>query len=436
MRGRAEAGAGVPDAPAGSDRRSRPAPAAAGRLVHRWRALPEAWRLALVCALALRAGAALFSLAAGGLLPGLEPVGVAPVPGTGFGGWQATAPAEQGAGLVGASLERFDALWYLAIARDGYPDPPGATVPPAAAFFPGFPLAVGVLARLLGGAWLLAANLVALAATVAGLAGLYRLVEEGSGDAGIARRSVIAATVFPASFFLVAPYTEALFVAASAWALVWARRGRFVPAAGAAAAAGLTRNVGLLLVVPLAWEAARRWRAGNSGGLRQAGEMLLGVAGAPLGLAAYLAYGLVRWGDALAPVSVQGGWERVLQAPWITATDAVRFGLSTPGSYATGYHTLDLLVALPVVVAAGWLLVRTPAPLAAYAALHVLVWLAYPFPSRPLMSTPRFALAVVPLFWAFGAWTRRRGAATVWWAVSGALLGVHLLLFVGWYYVF
>ena len=41
-----------------------------------------------------------------------------------------------------------------------------------------------------------------------------------------------------------------------------------------------------------------------------------------------------------------------------------------------------------------------------------------------------------PIFLALAAWTRRRHAETTWLATSGVLLGVHLVLFVGWYYVF
>jgi hypothetical protein len=93
-------------------------------------------------------------------------------------------------------------------------------------------------------------------------------------------------------------------------------------------------------------------------------------------------------------------------------------------------------VFLPVVAATVWLFVRGPRHLGVYAALHVLTWLATPFPQRPLMSTPRFALAVAPLALVFAAWTVRRGAETVWVACSAALLGVCTTLVVGWYFLF
>jgi hypothetical protein len=72
-----------------------------------------------------------------------------------------------------------------------------------------------------------------------------------------------------------------------------------------------------------------------------------------------------------------------------------------------------------------------------YAVASIVVPLTFIFSGRPLMSFPRFALTVFPVFWAFAVWTSR----TLWRhevfvAVSAALLGLMTLLFVNWYYVF
>jgi hypothetical protein len=405
-----------------------------------WGRLPVAWRRAVVAALVLRAGAAVLALVGGGLLPGLDPVAVAP--GEGFAGWTTAPPGAQGWGLVGAGLERFDALWYLAIAADGYP-PAVADVPPqAAAFLPAYPLLVAALAGLLGGALLLAANLVSLAATTAGFAGLHRLAELGirrdgaTPDPDLPRRTVVVAAVFPSAFFLVAPYTEGLFLAAAAWSLVWLLRRRWWPAAGTLALAGATRNVGVLLAVAALAEVVAATRTGGArDGARWAGRGAA-VLAAPAGLAAYLAYGAVRWGTWLAPVEVQTGWQRELRWPWETLVDAVRIGFADPGGYTIGYQGLDVLVVLPVLAVVAWLVARGRWSLALLAVAHVLVWLVYPFPPRPLMSTARFVLAVPPVFVAAAALLTTRGRETTWVAASAALLGVHLLLFTAWYYVF
>ncbi|MBW3618720.1 MAG: hypothetical protein KY461_00610 [Actinobacteria bacterium] len=387
-------------------------------------------------ALLLRAALAVLAVLAGGLLSGLDPVSVAAVPGTSFGGWVGIPAGDHGTGLVAAGLERFDALWYLAIAADGYPTGT-AGVPQAAAFYPGYPLAVGLLGRLLAGAYLLAANLVSVAATAAGLAGVHRLAALARPDAGPAlpRRALLLLAVFPTSFFLLAPYSEALFLAASTWALVAALERRWALATATAAVAGLTRNVGVLLVVPLAIEAWWAWRDGDRGPGGRAWA-LGAVAGAPVGAALWLAVGWRWWGVPFAPLQVQAGWQRELTWPWETLADGVRAGLASPGVYPGGYHAADLLVVLPVLAAVGWLLVRGPASLAWYSLAHALVWLVLPFPARPFMSVPRFALGVAPVFLAFAVWTRRGEVERTWVAVSAALLGVHALLYTTWYYVF
>ncbi|HEX9890348.1 MAG TPA: hypothetical protein VGA69_12765, partial [Nitriliruptorales bacterium] len=80
-------------------------------LAARWQRLPTAWRHAIVATLLLRVALGVLSLAFGGLLPGLTPVSVTAVPSADFAGWVGRSTGSQGIGLLGASLERFDALW-------------------------------------------------------------------------------------------------------------------------------------------------------------------------------------------------------------------------------------------------------------------------------------------------------------------------------------
>jgi hypothetical protein len=58
------------------------------------------------------------------------------------------------------------------------------------------------------------------------------------------------------------------------------------------------------------------------------------------------------------------------------------------------------------------------------------------FAGRPFMSMPRFALVVVPLFWALAALSRRFQVTGAVVAASAAGLGICALLFVNWYWIF
>lgn len=394
----------------------------------RWRTVRTAWRVGLVAALLLRVVAGLAAVVAGALIEARDPV---PVPGSGgFGGWDGAGAGEPGWALLAAGLERFDALWYLALATDGYPVGSGG-VPQAAAFFPGYPLAVAAADAVLPGGAMLAASLVSLAATAAAFAGIHRLVDAETGDRRLAQRAVVVWAVFPTSFFLVAPYATGLFLALSVWSLVALRAGRFPAAAVTGFAAGATRHVGALLVLPAAAEVLRRWRAGEP-----SVWSLVALASAPAGVAAYLGFAWARWGTPLAPLGAQASWQRERAWPWQTVLDAFRLAVDLAGTTVGGYYLLDLAVFVVVVAGVAWLGWRSPRGLALYSAAHVLVWLLAPFPGRPLLSTSRFALAVAPLAWAYAAWLDRDPVRSGWMAASGALFGLHLMAFVTWHFVF
>ena len=61
-------------------------------------------------------------------------------------------------------------------------------------------------------------------------------------------------TLFPSAFFLFAGYTEALFLALAIWCVVVARRGGWWQAGVLGLLASLTRQVGLLLIIPYLYE--------------------------------------------------------------------------------------------------------------------------------------------------------------------------------------
>ena len=134
--------------------------------------------------------------------------------------------------------------------------------------------------RLARGALLIAAYLISLAAFLAALVLLYRLVALELGRER-AEPAVLLLAVFPASLFFGAPYSESLFLLASVGAFYAARTGHWAWAGAAAGAAAATRSAGILLLLPLAlfwWRQARSERDPVD---------LAWLALAPLALAAY-----------------------------------------------------------------------------------------------------------------------------------------------------
>src|SRR5207245_11229821 len=130
----------------------------------------------------------------------------------------------------------------------------------ATAFFPLYPSLVRVTSLLppLGNV-ALAGIIVSSVAYVLAVTGLYRLVRQDFGRP-VARRTVLYISVFPAAFFLFAPFTESLFLALTVWAIYFGRQRTWDGVALCGAMAALTRIQGVLLVFPIAWLAILAWR--------------------------------------------------------------------------------------------------------------------------------------------------------------------------------
>lgn len=383
------------------------------------------WRGVRYCLLVfvgVRAVLTVVALVGTALLSAQDPVGPP--------GWEAF-PIEGGWHNLVTAWERFDALWFLRIADEGYMDGDGSAV-----FFPGYPLLIRGVSFLLGGRPLAAGLLVANLASAGALVALYFLTSGEWGER-VARRSVLYLAIFPTAFFFLAPYSESPFLLFALLSFWGARRGRWVVAGLAGAAAAATRNVGVLLALPLAVEGFQQWRAED----RARPLPLVGgiAAAAMVGLAigAYLLFWQVKAGDWLAPVTQQANWERQFVLPieslWLGTREAFRW----IGVYPGGYHLLDWLIVVPTLVAAGWVAFRARASYAIYTWSSLLVPLSFTFLPRPFLSMPRFLLVIFPLVWAPAVWAeRRRGVHEAVLIACSIGLGIMTVLFATWQFIF
>ncbi|MHB8393923.1 MAG: mannosyltransferase family protein [Candidatus Dormibacteria bacterium] len=205
------------------------------------------------------------------------------------------------------ALSRWDTVWYVKIATHGYP----ATVAPAWAYFPLYPVAMSVV-DVLDRAPLLSGLLIAFLGTAGFAYCLQRLAALEFGPEGAAWAPWLVLMSPFGSFFAFA-YTEGLFFALGAGSLLCARRGRFGWAGILAALATATRPTGLILVPALLVEA---WM--------QSGWSWDGLAPtlAWLGTVPLVGYMMVlattvRTGDPLAMLTAEGRFFHVHFAwPW------------------------------------------------------------------------------------------------------------------------
>lgn len=305
-------------------------------------------------------------------------------------------PPGAGGGWFLSAWVRYDATLYARLAADGYT----SNVPYREAFFPLLPWAVHLVTLPFGGPHdfpqYIGAIVVANAAYLVALVGLAALAGQlWPGDAGVAKRAMLYLTVFPAALFLFAGYSESLFLALAIWSVVAARRHVWWLAGALGLLAALTRQMGVLLALPFAYEYGRaigwRWRRIRT----DVCALALFPAG-PLIFSAWLWHAT---GDPLGWVHAQ-----ILVAshhpapPWVTVWDTAR-----PFAHDLRVHSWVIwrngsdvlcvaLVAVLIVLGAR----RIPLGDTAYTAVVWLLAVSYATPDWPLQSDARYMLAAFP----------------------------------------
>jgi Mannosyltransferase (PIG-V) len=320
--------------------------------------------------------------------------------------------------------DRWDAAWYLRIAEQGY-----RTGDASAAFYPGYPLAIRLVAPFTGGEALAAALLVSNLAFLAALVVLFALTTEEF-SRPIAQKTVLLLTFFPSSFFFLTPYSESLFLLFTVLSFRWARHNRWPGSGLAGAAAAATRSIGVVLSPALFAEALDQRREGRSLAPRAAWS-----AAVLLGPLLYAAYWAAR-GSATAPLDAQSFWYRKLTIPLVTVGKAIALGLRGLGSTRGLYWTADLLLTAAVIVplVVGWRRLR--GTYLVYVALGLLVPLAYPLPERPLLSMPRFEIVLFPAFWVIATYLEDRARSVAVIAIFAIGWAALAVAFMNWRFVF
>jgi hypothetical protein len=345
----------------------------------------------------------------------------------------------------------WDGGHYVALARDGYLQPPRYISP---AFFPMYPLLLRSFSELFGdhlskGALSQCGTLLSLVFLLLAFYFIYDMARQ-EGDERVAKGAILALAFFPTTFFLNATYTESLFLALSAGSL-WAVRVRqnLLLACVLAGLAAATRNVAVFLVVPLVYE----WI--KAGGLKEGRERWRGLylALAPSGLIIYMGFLWMRFGDPLFFYFAQKNWQREATGPLVTATRAWQTAvdglnsLREPGLWnhpsvgtladhverANCLYNLAFLIFAVVVLLAG--VRKLPFSLTVYGLLLVIVPALFGKPDNPLMGVPRYVLMAFPIFLVLGLLSKNKPLFGMWLILSTVLSLILCALFVSWRFV-
>ena len=396
-------------------------------------------------------------------------------------------PADAGREAVAAApwhiWQHWDALHYLAIAEKGYLPAhvhgQGLTSP---AFFPLYPLLINIVSLLTLGDTYIAALLISNLALFFACYQLYLLVQCDF-SVRIARGTVVALLAFPTAFFGLVPYAESLFLALAIASFRGIRQHHWLAAGVWGMLAALTRQAGLILVLPFVWECVLDGtrRARNSTEAYEKKERMVRSAKCreivrektrdlskkyfasfsshlassrvsviisatfrgisvpsvfrPLTFALLipcgtLLYGLWLWhavGDPLAFLHAQAAWGRHWAFPLGAIWDGARYALSLPGPYFTFRAWLDLLavVLMCAVAVVGWKYL--PMTYQWYAIPLYLIFLSQPESGWVLISQSRFMLELFPLFIVLGAIVMRRKAYLVLYLLGAGALQLGLM---------
>jgi hypothetical protein len=306
--------------------------------------------------------------------------------------YQGVEPISGGAAeLLLGVWQRFDTLWYLRIAAQGYAPHDGSTV-----YFPLYPMLIRLLGTLFFGNYLLAALVVSNLAFVGVLFCLYRLTERQFGVTG-ARRSALYLAIFPTAFFFLAAYTESLFLLLTLAAFLAAHEKRWWLAGTMGFLASLTRLQAIVLVVPLVYMYFRDRSSHPS----RLGPDMLGPIIIPLGAVLFVAYQYLMVGSAPLINTYQTQLYAQFVWPWDNIIGAVELILSPGGTFV---DVLNLCMAGVFLAMTVFSFRGLPREYGIYMAVTLCALMLRRTTLQPLVSMSRYVLVLFPAFMLWGQW--------------------------------
>ena len=250
---------------------------------------------------------------------------------------------------------RWDALWYSDIAALGYRWDGDWTQQQNVVFFPAFPLASRVVARLLGLHTIYAGWLISLAAFAGAMVLFGRLARTSVNDRDASDAAWLLAT-YPFAIYFSAPYSESLFLLAMCGLFLSVHEQRFGRAALWGLLAGLTRPNGWLLSLPLVvFALERRPRPSN---MRDWLRLAIAAVAPVTGMLLFTWFLHLRFGDGFAWLRGQTAWGREFRSLDSLAAERIsymrQYGVTgyltdfPTDALNTGAAMLALAVLIPV----------------------------------------------------------------------------------------
>lgn len=314
---------------------------------------------------------------------------------------------------------RWDTFHYLDIVEKGYATPKESVWPP---LYP----ALVKLFSLSGMSDMLAALLVSTFACLAGFILLYKIVSE-IWDEGTARQSVFYAAIFPTSFFLMTGYTEALFLALILASFLTARRRKWIAAGILGCLAGLTRNVGILMIFPVLWEGYEAYREKSLKNKKELVNFAVGLALIPAGLAAFFVYVHYGLNFPWPWVSLGHYWDLHWDWPWAGFIGNIRYLAAPEHSVLLNFSLIaDLTLAVLTAVMLFWKTEKMPGSFLIFAWALFLLSIVKISSENLLVSVSRYLIPIFPIYISLAQHLKLKSTKLAWAVIF--ILGQFTLL--------
>lgn len=327
---------------------------------------------------------------------------------------------------------RFDSYWYVSIANHGYFYQ--NSVQSSIVFFPLYPLLISVATPLTHGDVAMAGIILSIIFTFLSCLLLYRLAVLEF-DEHTAWRSIALLLAFPASFFLIALYTESLFLFLSILVFYLARKQKWWLAGLAGMLLTATRFAGLAIIVPLFWEYLRQhhyhWRA-------LVAPKILSLTLIPVGLFLFMLILQGMFGDPLLFLKGQERWQRNFELSQTGITQAFDVywqefkTVANPldgAPLATRYIDVGFTILFVVSVIVAWFFI--PRSYALFATFMLII----PLLSGRLQSMPRYMMGAFPLFLLYGKLSKHPAVFSALSIIFTLFLSLFAIMFVASYWV-
>lgn len=313
---------------------------------------------------------------------------------------------------------RWDTMWYLDVAENGYYY--DDEIMSSVSFFPVYPLLIKVF-MLVTPNPLIAAMVISITCFLLSLIMLYRLTLLETDSHEISLRATFMLAFFPTAIFLFAPYTESLFLLLSLIVAYETRSKRYWSAGIVGAIASAIRIPGILLAVFVFIEWLQAWRENKASWREFIPIMLM-----PIGLAMYLGYLAVQFGNPLAFVASTSNSTTDLGAGPLSAL------VREIGKFLSGRE--NYLLNVPMGLFALILGFSVVYPVAKNIRLSYAVYIALslllPFWGGPIVGIMRFTVVLFPIFMMLAIWGRHKWVNLIYATLSLTMFSVYILLYI------